>query len=141
MALKLNLKEEKATWVDYEVFDENGNKIADAKFLLKPLSMSEMDKISKQATIRVKKPVIDKGRKRFEIVEELDYSKFVKLMFDAICKDWEGIEDENGNKIECTKENKEIIADNYIGIANFCIEEANKISEMLAQKTEEEIKN
>ncbi len=139
--LKLRLSENKPVWVDYEVFDENGNKIADAKFLLKPLSMSEMDKISKQATIRVKKPVIDKGRKRFEIVEELDYSKFVKLMFDAICKDWEGIEDENGNKIECTKENKEIIADNYVGIANFCIEEANKISEMLAQKTEEEIKN
>ena len=141
MGLSLVMSEKKPVWVEYELFDDNGNKIAEAEFLVKSLSVSEVNKITKACTVREKKALVEKGKKRYEIVEDIDNVEFLQRMFDAACVDWKGLDDENGNPIECNSENKRFIANNYPDIANFCIEESRNIEQLLQAQKEEQVKN
>jgi len=140
MGIKIGLKN-KPVWVEYAEYDDEGNKIAECQFLIRGLTTRENMDFMEKATIRKKEIVFEKGRKVVREVEKIDNYKYFEMVFSAVCLDWKGIEDADGNALECNSENKKRILDENFDMAVFCVQESQNIMNFLNKKKEKEVKN
>lgn len=51
----------------------------------------------------------------------------LEIIFKNCCIDWQGIEDQDGNVLECNEQNKEIIIDMFMEFVNFVMEKQQEI--------------
>lgn len=104
-------------------FNENDPKSGD--ICLRVVNPEKMKEIRDQA---IKKRVIFKHGQRFEI-EDINENLYSKLLWDYSIKDWEGLDDEGGNEIECNVDNKVFLMNNHVGFANFVGDKITELSE------------
>ena len=124
----LVLTKKNEAWVEYN---------EDVKFKLRALDRKTMSELRKKAT-KKKYTATPSGR---QIVEEVDDELFDALVFDHIISGWEGIVDEEGKPLPCTKENKLMLVNSAPTLANWLLDEAMALFETLSRKKEEELKN
>jgi len=117
-----------ASWITME--DVDGNK---CRFLVVPLTPKQINTMLNNAT----ESEWDKGQ-RFESLNGVKYrtNKLIKAI-----QDWEGVEDEDGNELECNDKNKEILYLNNPGFIDALIEKIDAIYEFQRKKDEEDTKN
>lgn len=87
-------KNEEGKWVEYE---------EGVKLKVRPLYASTTRKIRSKCV-----SVKNTRRGREEILND---DKFEEEMADYLLEDWEGVVDESGNELECTRENKIALLD------------------------------
>ncbi len=92
--MKLRTKKE-PVWVEVEV---DGDK---ARFYINPATPKDDFTYLKKAT--------KTEWERNQRFQELDAYKFKMNKIHDVIIDWEGIEDEEGNPIECTEKNRELV--------------------------------
>jgi len=76
--------------------------------------------------------------------QEADSESLYRLKIARIDKtifNWEGIEDMNGNPIECNRQNKEIIYNYNRDLIDEVLDEADRLSDIRNARKEEERKN
>ena len=121
MGTKLNLKDPNpGFWVHFEEDNDDSGKIA-----IRPVNSAKVEEIRKKA---VKKRVEYKHGNRFE-VQDVNDELYSELLWDYSIADWSGLVDDDGNTIECTKENKIFLMKNHVGFARFVTDQMNQISE------------
>ena len=74
--------------------------IGDSKTVVLPLTNSQMN------ALRSKHTRLKRG------VERVDGAAVSREMFMRVVQSWEGMEDENGNPLECNRENKLLVYEN-----------------------------
>jgi hypothetical protein len=112
---------------------EGENPDEKAEFLVHPMSPKETSDLLEKA----KKAEWDKGQRFMEI----DFYKFKLQKIYATILDWKGIEDENGESINCINSNKELV---YLGNPEFIdkvIEQAEALYKNVQADLEKEAKN
>lgn len=119
MALKFDLSDlNPPTWFKHPDDPES-------EVCLRVVEGKEFDRINK---ITTKRKIQFKRGQRFE-VEKIDEDKRSALIWQYSIVDWKGIEDSNGETIECTDENKVLLMRGAPPFANWvteCIEELNE---------------
>lgn len=76
--------------------------------------------------------------------QETDSESLYKLKIARLDKtifDWEGVEDMDGNPIECTRQNKEIIYNYNRDLIDEVLDEADRLSDVRNARKEDERKN
>ncbi|HDM78814.1 MAG TPA: hypothetical protein ENG51_20485 [Deltaproteobacteria bacterium] len=127
MALVLNVDNKvfnEGVWCEYE---------EGARFRIRPLTPKKYRELRNRCTSH--------QWKRGQLVEKVDEDKLNEMVNDWIIADWEGIVDATGKPIPCTKENKQVLLDNFTEIAAFVNDMALKVAEQAAKSREEEKKN
>jgi hypothetical protein len=92
-----------------------------AEFLLRPLTPKESTATLKQA----EKVDWDKGQ-RFT---DTDFYKFKMARVNKVIKDWKGVEDEEGNPLECNDKNREIVYAFNRDLIDALLDDSEKIME------------
>ena len=115
------------------LFDENDPE--SGKIYIRVMNAAKAQEITQATT---KKKVEYKHGQRFEIVET-DEDKRSRLLWDYTIVGWERLEDDAGNPIECTTENKMKLMLESVPFAAFvgsCINKLNAEYEMLREEAE-----
>ena len=106
---------------------------SEARFLVSPMTPKEDFEL------------IEKCRRkewdRNQRFETTDFYQFKISKITQVIKDWDGIEDENGNPIECSRYNKELVYLHNPDLIDRVVEKADKIARLRAQEEEEREKN
>lgn len=119
--MKLNLSElNPAVFFPFDEDDEDNK----GGVYLRLATGEILEKIRKKTT---KKKVEFRRGQRFE-VEETNDAKHSELLWDYVIHDWKGLEDENGDEIPCTTENKAMLMKKSVKFSGFignCVEQLN----------------
>lgn len=117
-----------ATWVPME--DTDSNK---CRFLINPLTPKEINTMLDKAT----ETTWEKGQ-RFENLNGVKYrtNKLKKAILD-----WEGVEDEDGNPLECNAQNIELIYLNNPNFIDALLDKVEALYQVSILKDEEDSKN
>ncbi len=114
-------------WITESVGD------VEAKFLVAPMTPKEDFEL------------IEKCRRkewdRNQRFESTDFYQFKITKINQIIRDWEGVEDENGAPLECTRYNKEVVYLYNADLIDRVIEKADKLGQQRAELEEEMEKN
>lgn len=111
MATQFALKDPNpGAWFSFDDEDENAGRIR-----VRVLNDAQRTEIRKQVDT---KRVEYKHGQRFPVVDRNE-DLYSRLLWDHAIVEWEGLEDEEGNPIECTTENKVKLMQENIGFALF----------------------
>lgn len=97
-----------------------------------------MEIINKKCT---KKRVEFRRGQRYEVIEE-DEKKRSNMLWDYVILNWKGLEDQEGNPIECTTENKIKLMRGSVKFSGFigdCIEKLSESSSNLKEESEKNL--
>ena len=114
--MKINTKRTEEC-IEKSIINEEGIKET-AKFYCIPLTPKEDDELIEKATEKD----WDKGQ-RFT---NLNFLKYKLSKVNKIIQRWEGVEDEDGNPLECNRLNKEKVFLNNKDLIDSVLEEADK---------------
>lgn len=106
-------------------FSFNENDPESGSICVRTINDAERNKIRKATR---KKRVEYKRGQRFE-VEDFDDDAFTKMLWDYCIVDWKDLEDDDGNPIECTVDNKLKLIREHVGFQLFvsnCIEKVTE---------------
>jgi hypothetical protein len=112
--MKINKQSLQGKWVEYK---------PGVKFKIRPYSLFAVNI----------KPNVQDG-------DEIESAKSMFGMFDYSVMDWEGVFDENDEKLECTTENKQMFYEYVQDLAVWIFEQARNIRDEVVIP-EEEVKN
>lgn len=115
------------TWFPFDEDDPESGSVC-----VRVLNTAKRREIRKKA---VKKRVEYKHGQRYEF-EEADDGLYSELLWDYVIVDWCKLEDENGNPIECTTENKALLMRENVGFAMFI----NQCTEIVSDNAEQRAK-
>lgn len=90
---------------------------------------------------KIRKATTKKILKRGQWVEDINDDKFSEMLWDYCIVDWEGLEDDAGKPIECSRENKLKLIREHVGFQFFvstCIE---RVTEQIENQLEVVEKN
>ena len=79
--------------------------------------------------------------KRLDITDSESLYRLKIARIDKTIYNWEGIEDMNGNLIECNRANKEIIYNYNRDLIDEVLDEADRLADIRNARKEEELKN
>ena len=131
MGTKFSLKDPNpGVWF---VFDENDPK--SGRICIRVMNSAKGLEIDKATS---KKRTEYRQGQRFE-VSDIDDKKRSQLFWDYVIVDWERLEDDDGNPIECTSENKYKLMLENVGFASYvgaCIAKMNENYEAQRESVE-----
>lgn len=96
---------------------------------IRPVTRSTYRKIRKEAETMVKRMKID-------LDVEVD-----KKIYEHMIEDWEGILDHEGNLLEATSKNIQLVCDRAIDLAAWITEESQRLANAVNKEEEETLKN
>lgn len=73
--------------------------------------------------------------------EKVDFLQIVKDKFDYCVVEWLGVEDQNGNTLDCTTQNKMFFFENMREVANWVNDQIDEIAKINEDEKEQEVKN
>jgi hypothetical protein len=88
----------------------------------------------------VKRKVEYKHGQRFEVTD-IDDEMFSQMLWDYVIAGWKKLEDDDGQMIECTTENKVFLMQNNVGFATFVGQCMEKVNEGLEERLKDAEKN
>lgn len=106
-------------------FDIEGD-VDKARVLLRICAGDDIDEINRLTSKR--QPPEYKRGVRYAVPDEVDEKLRQEMVWDFIIVDWEGIMDDKGTPLPCTKENKVLFMTRSVAFATFiskCIEKLN----------------
>ena len=106
---------------------------AEAKFLVSPATPKEDADILNHCYVT--------KWERNQRFTEPDIYLFKISKIDKVIIDWQGVEDDDGQPIDCTRKNKELVYLFNSELIDMVLDEATKISEDMAKQQELERKN
>jgi hypothetical protein len=117
------------TWFNYK-----GSK--DAKVCLRVCAGDDYKEIRKTCS---KKGVEYEKGVRYSY-EEMDSEAFNEKLWDFCIIDWVGFADKNGNRIECTKENKILLMGKSVAFSEFVADRLERLRKIETEEKETEEK-
>ena len=133
MATKLSIKDPNpGFWFKFDENDPESGSVC-----LRVVNEAKRNEIKKRC---VKKRVEYKHGQRFE-VEDGNDDLFSELLWDYCIADWEGLQDDDGNDIPVTVEQKVFLMKNHVGFAKFVSASMEKINEDYESRLNAETEN
>ena len=129
--MKFNMKDlNPGTWFKFNEGDEESGSIC-----LRVLNAEKLAEI-RDKTIRTE--VEYRNNNRYEY-QKMDNAARDKIIWDYCIVDWNGLEDDEGNVIDCTTENKIKLMNGHVGFSSFieaCLEKLNRLNDEHAEYLE-----
>jgi len=138
MALRLRTEKE-TIQVDYRADNNNPDSEVLAVFFVSPMTPQELDVVLKK---HEKKDWVSPNRKtKKELVKEPNYMEVQKERIVETIVGWEGVNNSQGEILECTKENKLSVWAYNPEVIGWVLDQVDEIQENREVKKEEEVKN
>ena len=133
MGTKFSLKDPNpGVWFRFDQDDQNSGEIS-----IRAVNQRKRREIQRKC---IKNRVEYKHGQRFEVQDTND-DLFSELLWDYIVADWNKLEDDDGNPIECTTENKLILMAENVGFQQFVNACLLKVTEEYEERAETIEKN
>ncbi len=108
-----------------------------ARICLRLCNADQYEKIRKQTTKKITS--FKNGQKM--TTEEIDDRAYNELLWDYMIVSWEGLDDDDGNPIPCTKEMKTLLMNESLRFAHWVSDRLRELTVMIAEENKEAEKN